>query len=88
MFTGEEQEEKEETIAVTPVKWIDKPDNEITDIFWPPNSWPEKGSRPVHLKRAIKNCIEPDIHWPLLKGSVLHLYRKFLTNNMPVSIYF
>lgn len=74
-FIGEDKEEGE-TIAVVPVKWIDKPNDKITDMFWPPKSWPEKGSRPVHLKRAIKTCIEPNIHWPLLKGSVLHLYRE------------
>ncbi|XP_032688782.1 uncharacterized protein LOC116852462 isoform X3 [Odontomachus brunneus] len=76
-FTGEEQEDAEETIAVVPVKWIDKLHDDITDIFWPPKRWPEKGSRAIHLKRAIKNCIEPDIHWPLLKGSVLHLYHEY-----------
>lgn len=75
-FTGKEQEEEAETITVVPVKWIDKPDNEITDIFWPPKNWPEKGSRLVHLKKAVKSCIEPNIHWPLYKGSVLHLYRE------------
>lgn len=46
-----EKEDKEETVAVIPVKWIDKFDNEITDMFWPSKSWPEKGSRLVHLKR-------------------------------------
>lgn len=74
-FTKNEQEEERETIAVVPVKWIDKPDDEITDMFWPPDNWPEKESRPVHLKKVVKNCIEPDIHWPLLKESVLHSYR-------------
>lgn len=75
-FTGEKQEE-EETIAVVPVKQIDKPDDKITDIFWPSKNWPEKGSRLVHLKKAVQNCIEPNVYWPLLKGSVLHLYRQY-----------
>lgn len=81
-FTGEEQEEKGETIAVIPIKWIDKPDDKITDMFWPPKNWPEEGSRPVQLKRAVKNCIKPNIHWPLYKGSILHLYRKFVKYKM------
>lgn len=42
---GEEQEDEGETIAVVPVKWIDKPDDEITDMFYPPKNWPERGSR-------------------------------------------
>ncbi|XP_067206741.1 uncharacterized protein [Linepithema humile] len=76
-FTGEEEEKEGETIAVVPVKWIDKPDDEITDMFWPPKNWSEKGSRLVHIKKAVKNCIDPDIYWPLHKGSVLHLYREY-----------
>jgi len=76
-FTGEEQEEEGETIVVVPVKWIDKL-HEITDLFWPPKNWSEKGSRFVHLKRAVQNCIESDIHWPLCKGKVLHLYCQFI----------
>ncbi|KYM95810.1 hypothetical protein ALC62_13537 [Cyphomyrmex costatus] len=75
-FTGKEQEDEKETIAVVPVKWIDKPDDEITDMFWPPKNWPERGSRLVHLKKAVQNCIEPEIQWPLHKGTVLHLYLK------------
>ncbi|RLU23500.1 hypothetical protein DMN91_003705 [Ooceraea biroi] len=71
------EEEEGETIAVIPVKWIDRPDNKITEMFWPPKSWPEKGSRSVHIKKAVKQCIEPDIHWPLLKASVLHLYNEY-----------
>lgn len=82
---GEEQEDEGETIAVVLVKWIDKPDDEITDMFWPPKNWPERGSRLVHLKRAVQNCIEPEIQWPLHRGTVLHLYREFVKYNVTLS---
>lgn len=50
-FTGKQEEEDTETITVVFVKWIDKPDDEITNMFWPPKNWPEKESR---LKESCK----------------------------------
>ncbi|XP_018372843.1 PREDICTED: uncharacterized protein LOC108767435 [Trachymyrmex cornetzi] len=48
----------------------------LLTYFWPPKNWPKRGSRLVHSKRAVQNCIEPEIQWPRHKGTVLHLYRE------------
>lgn len=63
-------------MAVSPSIWIDDPKMKRTKGLWPPDEWPEKGSRSVQLKKAVQNNIEADPTWPWHDVIVLHLYGK------------